>query len=399
MPFTPSQGAKIFWRAEGDASKPALMLSNSLGTDHMMWQAVMPALLAQFHVIRYDTRGHGASDTPSGDYALEQLAKDALAVADAAGAKQFHWCGLSLGGMTGMQLALLAPERLLSLTLANTSAAIPREVFQTRIDNVSKGGMQAVADAVMTRFFSAHYRGSTQQVASNYCASSKRTLLSIDPVGYLGCCAAIRDMKLDPAIAAIKLPTLVIIGSLDEATPPAMGQAIAAHITGTKVVTLNAAHISAIEQPASFAQALIAHAGMATPVGSLSEAERLARGQKRRENILGEAHVAKSLTAATDFNREWQQFITQYAWGSIWTRGVIDDQTRRLLVLVMTATGARWEEFRLHLRAALDAGLEEATLREALMQVAIYSGVPAANTAFHLAAELLNQRNQAATSS
>jgi 3-oxoadipate enol-lactonase/4-carboxymuconolactone decarboxylase len=158
------------------------------------------------------------------------------------------------------------------------------------------------------------------------------------------------------------------------------------------VVRLNAAHISAAEQPASFALAVIEHAVGLTPVGSQSEADRLMQGRARRANILGEAYVAKSINSATDFNREWQQFIMQYAWGSIWTRGVLDDQTRRLLVLVMTATGARWEEFRLHLRAALDAGVEETTLREALMQVAIYSGVPAANTAFHITGELLHER-------
>jgi 3-oxoadipate enol-lactonase/4-carboxymuconolactone decarboxylase len=357
-----------------------------------MWQPVMAALLTRFQVIRYDTRGHGASDAPACDYTLELLARDALAVADAAGVTQFHWCGLSLGGMTGMQLALIAPERVLSLTLANTSAAIPREVFQTRIDNVSKGGMAAIADAVMARFFSSDYRGSTQLIASVNCASTKRTLLSIDAKGYMGCCAAIRDMTIAAQIQAIKLPTLVIIGSKDEATPPAMGDAIAKSIAGAQVVTLSAAHISAAEQPASFALAVIEHAVGLTPVGSQSEADRLVQGRARRANILGEAYVAKSINSATDFNREWQQFIMQYAWGSIWTRGVLDDQTRRLLVLVMTATGARWEEFRLHLRAALDAGVEETTLREALMQVAIYSGVPAANTAFHIAGELLHER-------
>jgi 3-oxoadipate enol-lactonase / 4-carboxymuconolactone decarboxylase len=391
MPFIESTGARIFWRAEGDASKPALLLSNSLGSDHLIWQPVMAALLTQFMVIRYDTRGHGASDAPKGDYTLAQLAKDALAVADAAGAKQFHWCGVSMGGMTGMELALAAPQRLLSLTLANTSAAIPREVFQGRIDTLRKGGIASIVDVVMSRFFSAQYRQSTQSIAQVNCASARHTLLSTDLEGYIGCCAAIRDMQLEQRIAAIKIPTLVITGKFDESTPPAMGLAIAASIANASLLELNAAHISATEQPASFAKAVIAHALGAAPVGSLAEAERLAKGRKRREQILGEDYVAQSLNKATDFNREWQQFITQYAWGSIWTRGVLDDPTRRLLVLVMTATGARWEEFRLHLGAALDAGLEVPVLQEALMQVSIYSGVPAANTAFHIAGELISQ--------
>jgi 3-oxoadipate enol-lactonase / 4-carboxymuconolactone decarboxylase len=398
MPFTQSKSVRIFWRAEGEASKPALMLSNSLGSDHMLWQPVMPALLERFYVLRYDTRGHGASDAPAGDYALEQLAHDALAVADAAGVKQFHWCGVSLGGMTGMQLALLAPQRFLSLVLSNTSAQIPREVFQTRIDAVKTGGIAAIADTVINRFFSEQYRQRIDTIAVNNIASTRSTLLSIDQQGYIACSAAIRDMAIADRIKTIKLPTLVITGKHDESTPAAMGEAIAKSISGAKLEQLNTAHISASEQPARFTQLVIAHCLGAAPVGSLSEAARLERGTQRRSDVLGAPYVQKSLAGANDFNREWQQFITQYAWGSIWTRGVLDDQTRRLLVLVMTATGARWEEFRLHLRAALDAGLEEATLQETLMQIAIYSGVPAANTAFHVAGELLREPQKSLSS-
>jgi 3-oxoadipate enol-lactonase / 4-carboxymuconolactone decarboxylase len=393
VPFAHSLNARIFWRAEGAADKPALLLSNSLGADHLLWQPVMPALLERFYVLRYDTRGHGASDAPAGDYTLEQLARDALAVADAAGVKQFHWCGVSLGGMTGMQLALLAPERFLSLVLSNTSAQIPREVFQARIDTVTTGNIAAVADTVINRFFSEQYRQRIDALALNHIASTRYTLLSTDTAGYINCCAAIRDMAIVDRIKAIKLPTLVITGAHDQSTPAAMGEAIATAIAGAKLVQLNAAHISASEQPARFAQLVIAHCLGAALVGSLSEAERLERGTQRRSDVLGAPYVQKSLSGANDFNREWQQFITQYAWGSIWTRGVLPDETRRLLVLVMTATGARWEEFRLHLRAALDAGMEETTLQETLMQVAIYSGVPAANTAFHIAGELLRERH------
>jgi 3-oxoadipate enol-lactonase/4-carboxymuconolactone decarboxylase len=124
----------------------------------------------------------------------------------------------------------------------------------------------------------------------------------------------------------------------------------------------------------------------------LSEAERYEAGLAKRKATLGTDYVEARLKNQTDFNRAFQTFITQYAWGSIWTRGVLPDEVRRVLVLAMTATGARWDEYELHLRAALDAGLEETTLREVLMQLAIYSGVPAANTAFALAQKLLNER-------
>jgi 3-oxoadipate enol-lactonase/4-carboxymuconolactone decarboxylase len=387
MPFALSSNCRIFWRVDGDPANPPLILSNSLGTDHMLWQPVMAELTQHFYVVRYDKRGHGASDVPAGEYSMEQLARDALAVADAAKIERFHWCGVSIGGMTGMQAALLAPQRFLSLVLSNTSAAIPREVFQQRIDTVKAGGMAAVVDTVLGRFFTAALK--TRDPAHYYAV--KHHLEAIDPAGYLGCSAAIRDMQIEGKIDAIKLPTLVITGVLDQSTPPAMGEAIHDSIAGSTLVQLPTAHISSSDAPARVAQ-LITQFCLNEP--ALTEAERYEAGLVKRKQTLGVHYVEERLKRATDFNREFQTFITQYAWGSIWTRGVLPDQTRRLLVLAMTATGARWDEYKLHLRAALDAGLEETTLREVLMQIAIYSGVPAANTAFHLAQEVLAQRSK-----
>jgi 3-oxoadipate enol-lactonase / 4-carboxymuconolactone decarboxylase len=385
MPFAHVSGCRIFWRVDGDPANPPLLLSNSLGTDHMLWQPVMAELAQQFYVLRYDKRGHGASDVPAGEYSMEQLAHDALVVADAAGLQRFHWCGVSIGGMTGMQAALLAPQRFLSLILSNTSAQIPREVFQQRIDAVKAGGTAAVVDTVLGRFFLPTLK--TRNPAHYHAV--KAHLERIDPVGYLGCSAAIRDMQLIDKIAQIQTPTLVITGQFDQSTPTAMGEAIQQRINGSQLVQLPTAHISASDMPATVAKLVV---DFCRDTVGLSEDERYELGLAKRKATLGVEYVEARMKNQTDFNRAFQTFITQYAWGSIWTRGVLPDEVRRLLVLAMTATGARWDEYELHLRAALDAGLEEATLREVLMQLAIYSGVPAANTAFGIAQKLLNER-------
>lgn len=387
MPFTHSSNCRIFWRVDGDPANPPLILSNSLGTDHMLWQPVMAELTQHFYVVRYDKRGHGASDVPAGEYSMEQLARDALAVADAAKIERFHWCGVSIGAMAGMLAALLAPQRFLSLVLTNTSAAIPREIFQQRIDTVKAGGMAAVVDGALGRFFTPALK--TRNPAHYHAV--KHHLETMDPVGYLGCSAAIRDMQIADKIHAIQTPTLVITGQFDQSTPAAMGEAIQKAISGSQLKQLPTAHISSSDVPATVAKLIV---DFCRDTVDLSEDERYQLGLVKRRATLGADYVAGRLKNATDFNREFQTFITQYAWGSIWTRGVLPDETRRLLVLAMTATGARWDEYHIHLRAALDAGLEEATLREVLMQIAIYSGVPAANTAFYAAQAMFAERAQ-----
>jgi 3-oxoadipate enol-lactonase/4-carboxymuconolactone decarboxylase len=383
MPFASNGGVRIYWRSDGDPTLPALLLAGSLGTDHALWQPVMPALAARFRVLRLDLRGHGASDAPPGDYTMAQLAADALAVADAAGAQQFHWCGVSIGGMIGMHVALTAPGRVRTLVLSNTSAAIAPEVFEQRIAAVKAGGMAAVADAVLGRFFTPRLR----ERDPAYWHGVRDSLLALDPQGYIGCCAAIRDMQLAARLPDIRARTLVITGRHDVSTPPAMGEAIAAAVAGAECIELDAAHISHAERPAEFADRVVQYC--ADRPSEMTVAEQYTQGLARRKAVLGADYVEQRMKALNDFNGDFQRFITQFAWGAVWTRGVVDDATRRLLVLAITASLARWDEYRLHLRAALDAGLEPVTLREALIHLSVYAGVPAANTAMQIAQELL----------
>jgi 3-oxoadipate enol-lactonase/4-carboxymuconolactone decarboxylase len=385
MPFVLADGARLYWRADGRADRPALLLGNSLGTDHALWDAVMPTLMERFRVIRYDMRGHGASDAPGGDYSIERLGQDALAVADAAGAKYFHWAGISLGGMVGMWLGAHAAARVQRLVLSNTAAKLDPTIWAERIAKVKSQGMSAIADAVMQRFFTARYieRGDARY------ATVRETFLGLDAGGYCGCCAAIRDMDQLESNKRITAPTLVITGTQDLATPAAFGQAIAASIAGARVASLPVAHIPHLEVSREFCDLVVGF--LLHCSAPKTEAQRYALGLERRKEILGRQYVEEQVKGVTPFTAEFQDLITRYAWGEIWTRSAFDDRTRRLLVMAMTAALGRWEEYRLHVRAGLATELTPQDIKELLLQTAIYCGVPAANTGFHHAQEFLPQ--------
>ncbi len=375
MPFAISEGARIFYRLEGSSEKPLLVLAHSLGLDHGQWDPQMPALLRQFQVLRLDLRGHGASDVPAGDYTIAQLSRDVLAAVDSTRRERFAYCGLSLGGMIGQWLGANAGARIAGLVLANTSPRFSTpELFDARRHAVLEGGMSAVEETAIERFFSPRLRA-----AQNPTFASCRTALRMtNPVGYAGCCAAIRDMDQRPVLGAIQVPVLIIAGSLDVSTPwKGHGDVLAAEIPGARTVLLDTAHISNIERPSAFTSALFDFLLAAKPADGLA----------MRRAVLGDAYVDRAIANATDFTRDFQKLITQYAWGSVWTRPGLDPKVRRLLVLAMTASLGRWEEFRLHVRTGLASELELDDLKEVLLQVAIYAGVPAANSGFQAASE------------
>jgi 3-oxoadipate enol-lactonase/4-carboxymuconolactone decarboxylase len=342
-----------------------------------MWDPQMPGLLPHFQVLRYDTRGHGASDAPPGDYSMEQLGSDVLGLADTLGISNFAFCGLSMGGGIGQWLAVHAPERITALVLANTSSRFVAATLEARRQAVLKDGMAAVADTAMQRFFSPE----TLALGDPYANSVRAVLLATNPAGYAGCCAAIRDVNFTGLLKKIQMRTLIISGSKDVSTPwEGHGEILAREITGARVIHLPTAHLSNIERPRSFTHGLLE---FLLPQPSDSRAA----GEQIRRAVLGDEHVDRALATATDFTRDFQELITSYAWGAVWSRSGLDRRTRRLLVLATTASLGRWEEFTLHLRAGLAHDLEPCDVKEALLQTAIYGGVPAANTGFKIANE------------
>jgi 3-oxoadipate enol-lactonase len=249
-------GIFIHVETAGNAGKPAIVLAHSVGCDLTLWDRQIAALAQQFHVIRYDARGHGNSSAPPAPYTIEELAADALAVLDHFKVERAHLCGLSLGGTLGQWLALNRPERLLSLVLCDTAARLGTvEGWQSRIDAVKAGGTSSIADMSMTRFFSDKFREREPQIVREF----HRTLVDTPDEGFAGCCAVLRDCDFRSQLTKISTPTLVICGALDIPTPPRDSQELAAGIPGATLVLLDAGHISAVEAPDAFNAALIDH--------------------------------------------------------------------------------------------------------------------------------------------
>jgi 3-oxoadipate enol-lactonase/4-carboxymuconolactone decarboxylase len=389
MAFATHDGVRLYWRLDGAADRPVLVLLNSIGCDLGLYDLAAPHLLPDFRLLRIDTRGHGASDAPDGDYTLDDLAGDVLAVMDAAGVGRASLCGISLGGMIAMTLALKAPERVEALVLACTSAAMDAAGWNARIVTVRDQGMAAITDMALGRFFSEAFRAQHPETVETVRAG----LLTTSPAGYSGCGAAIRDMDLSPRLPVVGAPTLVIGGRKDVSTPfEGHGDRIAAAIPGAVTALLDTAHLPALEAPTAFAGAVRDFLGQALGGTAARNAGEVLfqAGLKNRRKVLGDAWVDKSLARRTAFTADYQAMITRYAWNEIWGRPGLDHRTRRLLVLAICAALARWEEFRLHVRAGLEqGGFTQDELKEVLMQTAIYAGVPAANTAFTEAAAII----------
>lgn len=386
MPFVSRDGIRLFWRLDGAADRPPLVLLNAIGTDMSLWDRALPHLLQAFRLLRMDTRGHGASDAPEGDYSLAMLATDVAAVMDEAEIPRAAFAGVSLGGMVAMQLALDDPIRVSALALICTSAAMDSASWVSRIEAVRKEGTGAIADVAVDRFLSERFRASH----SEYADSLKTSITLQSDVGYAGAGAAIRDTALADRIRMIAAPTLVVTGAADVSTPyPGHGEVLVGSIPSARHIELAGAHLPPIEDPAGLAAALrqffLEKPEVAEAAKTLFEA-----GLVNRRRVLGDEWVDGSLANQTPFNSDFQSMITRTAWQEVWGRPGLDDRTRRLIVLAVTASLGRWEEFRLHVRAGLSlGGLTRDELKEALMQIAIYAGAPAANTGFVEAGKII----------
>jgi 3-oxoadipate enol-lactonase len=255
MPLLQPDGSQIYYELAGPERAPALLFSNSLGTDLAMWDPQLSTLAQDFRVVRYDTRGHGQSSVTPGSYTIDQLADDVVALLDHLELRQVYFCGLSMGGMTGMSLALRAPHRLHKIVLCSTAPKIgTAETWNTRIETVRKGGMAAVVDGVLQRWYTSAFRASSPQAIE----STKKTLLKTPMDGYVACCAAVRDADMREAISMIRVPALIIAGTHDPVTTPADGHFMEARIPGSKYCELPAAHLSNIEAAVAFSKELSA---------------------------------------------------------------------------------------------------------------------------------------------
>jgi 3-oxoadipate enol-lactonase len=254
MPTIVADGCPIYVEVEGPPLAPALMLSNSLGTNLHMWDEQVAPFTRHFRLVRYDRRGHGKSGVPKGPYSMERFGRDVLAILDAVGIERVNWCGLSMGGMVGQWLGAHAPNRIDKLILSNTSCYMPGNgIWDARIKTARERGLAGLVDATVERWFTKPFRERAPQAIEPI----RKMFLATSVDGYVACVEAIRAMDHRPLLPKITAPTLVIAGRHDPGTTLEAGEFLAQHIPNTKLAVLEAAHISNVEQPQAYADAVL----------------------------------------------------------------------------------------------------------------------------------------------
>ncbi|QRQ12497.1 3-oxoadipate enol-lactonase [Acinetobacter pittii] len=246
------QGKQLAVYTDGLKDAPALVLSNSLGTDHGMWQPQVDDLKSHFNVITYDTRGHGESDVIS-DTTLQNLAEDVVDILDALSVEKAHFCGISMGGITGLWLGIHHPERFLSITVANSAAKIGQaEAWLSRADSVEQNGLAELVKTTHTRWFSENFDYQHNVVAQ----TTIQSLANTPAQGYANACRALADADLRDEITQIQVPVLLIAGTADPVTTVADAEFMQNAIKNSQIAKLEASHLSNIEQPQRFTQEL-----------------------------------------------------------------------------------------------------------------------------------------------
>ncbi|MBN2033638.1 MAG: 3-oxoadipate enol-lactonase [Deltaproteobacteria bacterium] len=252
-----ANGISIHYMLDGAESAPVVTLSHSLATDLTMWEPQMDALLTSYRVLRYDTRGHGKTSVPRGPYSFDMLAGDVAALLKSLGIEKTLFMGISMGGMIGQALALKSQDLLSGLILCDTMSRIPDEaksIWDERIDSVQKDGMESQVESTIQRWLRPPYREKNPEVVGKVEAMIRTT----KPEGYIGCAQAIRELNLTEQISGITIPTLIIVGEDDPATPVFASQEIKDKIKNSELVILgSAAHLSNIEQSEAFNRAVL----------------------------------------------------------------------------------------------------------------------------------------------
>jgi 3-oxoadipate enol-lactonase/4-carboxymuconolactone decarboxylase len=393
-----------------------------------MWDRQVPELAKQWRVFRFDLPGHGGAPAhPAGS--VTDLAERLLATLDGLGVQRFGYAGCALGGAVGAELALRRPDRLASLTLI---AASPRfgtaDEFRQRGVIVRTNGLDPIARTSPERWFTGGF-AAAQPAITEWAVQMVRTT---DPGCYIAACEALASFDIRAELGRIGVPTLVLVGSEDQVTGPAEARTLVAGIPDARLAVVpGASHLVPVEQPAAVTDLLVRHFSTAwqqpaydsttgqmaivappvnpalaappqmSPVAEIAPAAQpeavLGRpdpydaGIKVRREVLGDAHVDRALAQADEFSGDFQEFITRYAWGEIWDRPGLDRRSRSCVTLTALVAGGHLDELAFHTRAALRNGLTPAEIKEVLLQAAVYCGVPAANSAFKVAQQVIRE--------
>ncbi|MET9480384.1 4-carboxymuconolactone decarboxylase [Streptomyces sp. NPDC006638] len=421
------------YRTDGPEDAPTLVLGPSLGTTWHMWDRQVPELARSWRVVRFDLPGHGGAPAHPAT-SVPELAQRLLATLDALGVQRFGYAGCSVGGAIGAELALRRPDRIASLAVV---AASPRfgsaDEFRQRGVIVRANGLDPMARTAPERWFTPGF-AAAQPAIVEWAVQMVRTT---DPGCYIAACEALAAFDIRAELGRISVPTLVLVGAEDQVTGPAEARTLVAGIPDARLALVpGASHLAPVEQPAAVTDLLVHHFSTAWfnpsdtatgltvlpdravapavsptvgPVAEIAPAEQpravagppgparpdpYGPGMRVRREVLGNAHVDRAMSGADDFAGDFQELITRYAWGEVWTRDGLDRRTRSAVTLTALVAGGHLEELAFHTRAALRNGLTPAEIKEVLMQTAVYCGVPAANSAFRVAATVIQEETR-----
>ncbi|MCB8908079.1 MULTISPECIES: alpha/beta fold hydrolase [unclassified Streptomyces] len=400
------------YRVDGQEEAPVLVLGPSLGTTWHMWDRQIPELTRDWRVVRFDLPGHGGAPAEPLT-SVAELGDRLLATLDSIGVQRFGYAGCSLGGAVGLDLALRAPHRVASLALVATSPRFgSADEFRQRGVIVRANGLEPMARTAPEQWFTSVFSGA-QPAIVDWAVQMVRTT---DPACYIAACEALAVFDVREALDRIAIPALVLVGSEDQVTGPAEARTLVAGIADARLAVVpGASHLAPVEQPAAVTDLLIEHfagtapdtsgiltvpplpAAPAPPAEPVPDAEPAEAGRPDpyekglglRREVLGDAHVDQALSG--DADGAFQDLVTRYAWGEVWSRDGLDRRTRSVVTLTALIAGGHREALADHTRAALRNGLSAEELREIVLHAGVYCGFPAAETALRVIARVVEE--------
>ncbi|GAB3078424.1 alpha/beta fold hydrolase [Nocardioides zeae] len=370
---------------------PLLLLGPSLGTSAAaLWEGSAALLAEDHHVVGWDLPGHGTSPAPDDGFTMAELGRGVLAFAERTlrdrgeASGTFVYAGVSVGGAVGLQLLLDAPERVAAAALLCTGARIGTpDGWHERAAMVRAFGTATMVEGSAKRWFAPGFLEREPEVARALLAS----LEAADTTGYAAVCKALATFDVRDRLGTIRVPVLTVAGVADEATPPSDLQTIADGVPDGRAVVLDdVAHLAPAEAPAEVADLLRAHLEQGAVI---TESQRTAAGAVVRRQVLGDEHLDGAGAAPTSFTRDFDDLVTQYAWGSVWSRPGLDRRTRSVVALTALVAQRDHDELATHVRAALRNGMSTDELAEVILQTAVHCGTAAAAAAFRVAQETL----------
>ncbi|MGX1951548.1 bifunctional 3-oxoadipate enol-lactonase/4-carboxymuconolactone decarboxylase PcaDC [Streptomyces anulatus] len=413
------------YQVDGPEDAPWLVLGPSLGTTWHMWDRQIPELSQHWRIFRYDLPGHGGAPAHA-SASVTDLADRLITTLDGLGIQRFGYAGCSIGGAIGADLALRHPHRVASLALVASSPRFgTADEFRQRGVIVRTNGLEPIARTAPERWFTPGF-AAAQPAIVEWAVQMVRTT---DPGCYIAACEALAAFDIRGALGRIGVPTLVLVGAEDQVTGPAEARTLVAGIPDARLALVpGASHLAPVEQPAAVSDLLLMHfstswqqdtsaaipvlpivPGPTTPVAPFAPVAEIApaaptpetsaptpdarheQGTKVRREVLGDAHVDAVNVSADGFTEDFQELVTRYAWGEVWSRDGLDRRTRSCITLTALVASGHLEGLAAHTRAALRNGLTPAEIKEVLLQTAVYCGLPAAGAAFAVAQKVIQE--------